>query len=84
MDLYGGQYIDKKGTKQDRRELIRSIYTYVVILGLRDKRTKERRAHQHLAIHDTLPHVICTTELWDRNLHTHFIQKPMKRGHNGV
>lgn len=49
--------------KEDKRELSRRVCTMHVILGHRDKKDKELKGRQHLAVHSTLSHVICTTDL---------------------
>lgn len=75
----GYSWTDENGMKQDKRGLPRYACTVCVILGHRDKRGRELKGHQHSAVCCTLSHVICTTDLWDGNLHPHFAGKPATR-----
>lgn len=45
----------------------------------RDKRGRELKGHQHLAVRNTFSHGICTTDLYDGNLCPHVAGKPATR-----
>lgn len=70
---------DENGMKQDKRGLLGLACTMCVILGHRDRRGRKLKGHQPLPVRYTLSHVICTTDLWDRNLHPHSAGKPATR-----